>query len=195
MAATIEKVRVADDRFGSQWGVRVNDYKLDGTMLDLQDLLVGVSQQRAYAIESEVWPLEEIISKRNTKLVNYGKVLQVLTELQSQFTEEDDPGVTRKVYIGSVLSDDFSATDFWAIMAELGRSGGSGTELELSATKSQTDGYVSRCKSNIDTMNNDAQKDMTRLQSVVDRRDESYSTATSLMSSVSDTRSSLIKNL
>jgi len=193
MAATIEKVRVADDRFGSQWGVRVNDYKLDGTLLDLQDLLVGVSQQRAYAIESEVWPLEDIISRRNTKLVNYGKVLQVLTELQSLFTDDVEAGTTRKVYIGSVLSDDFSATDFWAIMAELGRSGGSGTELE--ATKSQTDGYVSRCKSNIDTMNNDAQKDMTRLQSVVDRRDESYSTATSLMSSVSDTRSSLIKNL
>ena len=47
----------------------------------------------------------------------------------------------------------------------------------------------------IDGMNNEAQKDMSRLQSLVDRRDESYSTATNLMNAVSDTRSNLIRNL
>jgi hypothetical protein len=36
---------------------------------------------------------------------------------------------------------------------------------------------------------------MSRLQSLVDRRDESYSTATNLMTHVSDTRSNLIRNL
>ena len=47
----------------------------------------------------------------------------------------------------------------------------------------------------IDSRNNEAQTDKTRLQSLVDRRDESYSTATNLMSAVSDTRSNLIRNL
>ena len=47
----------------------------------------------------------------------------------------------------------------------------------------------------IDGLNNAAQTDMTRLQSLVDRRDESYSTATNLMSAISDTRSNLIRNL
>jgi hypothetical protein len=36
---------------------------------------------------------------------------------------------------------------------------------------------------------------MSRLQSLVDRRDESYSTATNLMTAVSDTRANLIRNL
>ena len=36
---------------------------------------------------------------------------------------------------------------------------------------------------------------MSRLQSLVDRRDESYSTATNLMTAISDTRSNLIRNL
>ena len=36
---------------------------------------------------------------------------------------------------------------------------------------------------------------MSRLQSLVDRRDESYSTATNLMTNISDTRSNLIRNL
>jgi hypothetical protein len=42
---------------------------------------------------------------------------------------------------------------------------------------------------------NEAQTDMTRLQSLVDRRDESYSTATNLMTSISDTRSNVIRNM
>ena len=36
---------------------------------------------------------------------------------------------------------------------------------------------------------------MSRLQSLVDRRDESYSTATNMMTAISDTRSNLIRNL
>ena len=52
-----------------------------------------------------------------------------------------------------------------------------------------------RVKSEIDGLNNEAQTDMTRLQSLVDRRDESYSTATNLMTSISDTRSNVIRNL
>jgi hypothetical protein len=50
-------------------------------------------------------------------------------------------------------------------------------------------------KSKVDGLNNESQTDMTRLQSLVDRRDESFSTATNLMSTVSDTRSNLIRNL
>ena len=42
---------------------------------------------------------------------------------------------------------------------------------------------------------NEAQTDMTRPQSLVDRRDESYSTATNLMTSISDTRSNVIRNM
>ena len=50
-------------------------------------------------------------------------------------------------------------------------------------------------KSMIDSMNNESQTDMSRLQSLVDRRDESYSTATNLMTAISDCRSNLIRNL
>ena len=50
-------------------------------------------------------------------------------------------------------------------------------------------------KTKIDGLNNESQTDMSRLQSLVDRRDESYSTATNLMTSISDTRSNLIRNL
>ena len=54
---------------------------------------------------------------------------------------------------------------------------------------------IQNVKSKIDSLNNASQTDMSRLQSLVDRRDESYSTATNLMTSISDTRSNLIRNL
>lgn len=190
MASTIEKITVAEDRFAQEWGVRVNDYEMNGVKNDLQDLLVNISQERASAIEAEVVPMETIITRRNERLSNYGKVLQKLTELQAQFTKDESKGT---VDISSVCDENFTTKDFWALMEELGHHGGSGSSLTTS--KAEAEGLVSRCKSTIDEMNNESQKDMNRLQSLVDRRDESYSTATSLMTSVSDTRSSLIKNL
>ena len=62
-------------------------------------------------------------------------------------------------------------------------------------SKSSVEEYIQLIKSRIDGLNNASQTDMSRLQSLVDRRDESFSTATNLMSAISDTRSNLIRNL
>lgn len=188
--SAIDRVAVAEDRMSEMWGISAYDYKLNNKQVDLQDLLVHITQQRATSIESEVQPLQTIINRRNANLEKYGAVLQILTTLQAKYedkNEEKQEGIS--AFTGTVGTEE----EFWAIMADLGHPDDSGAALKL--TKSQCEGCVSRCKSKIDEMNNDAQKDMTRLQSVVDRRDESYSTATSLMTSVSDTRSALIKNL
>ena len=67
--------------------------------------------------------------------------------------------------------------------------------LDDNETKKWLEYFVQRVKSKIDGLNNDSQTDMSRLQSLVDRRDESYSTATNLMTDISDTRSNLIRNL
>lgn len=61
--------------------------------------------------------------------------------------------------------------------------------------KQTCEAALSRVKSEIDGLNNEAQADMTRLQSLVDRRDESYSTATNLMTIISDTRANVIRNM
>ena len=50
-------------------------------------------------------------------------------------------------------------------------------------------------KSKIDALNNEAQKDMTRLESLVNRRDEAFSTASDLMGKIGDTRSNAIRNM
>lgn len=191
-AEQIGRVAVAEDRFMANWGVKVYDYSHRGVHVDLQDMLVSIAQRRALAIEDEVIPLQKIISKRNERLQKYGTVLSKLTELQTQYSGEDTSG--KSVSLSGVINSSFTADDFNAIMKTVGYDGVV-TGSTLSMSKAAVEGAVARIKSNIDEMNNAAQKDMTRLQAVVDRRDESFSTATTLMTSVSDTRSSTIKNL
>lgn len=191
-AEQIGRLSVAEDRFMSNWGVKVYDYSHKGVHVDLQDMLVSIAQRRALAIEDEVIPLQTIISRRNERLEKYGRVLSKLTELQVRYAGDITQG--ESVSLSGILSSDFSSDDFKKIMKSIGYEGVvSGSTLAMS--KSAVEGAVARIKSNIDEMNNQAQKDMTRLQAVVDRRDESFSTATSLMTSVSDTRSSTIKNM
>lgn len=194
MEEGIKRLEVATDRFGENWGVKVYDYTYGGYRTDLQDLLVSITQHRATAIEQQILPLRDIIARRNTRIERYGAVLQKLTELQSKFAEKDAENV-QTVQISTVLTTEFTADDFWAILRELGLTPSRVNDDELTLGKSEVEGAVARCKNDIDTLNNDSQRDMTRLQSVVDRRDESFSAATNLMTSVSDTRSSLIKNL
>ena len=62
-------------------------------------------------------------------------------------------------------------------------------------SKASVEGMISILKNMIDGRNNQSQTDMTRLQSLVDRRDQAFSSATELMTNVSDTRGNLIANI
>ena len=195
----------------SRWGVKAGDYNVTlnskSDVMDFQDLLVKFSKNRAVAVEGEVEPLTERIQQRNKRLEELGEVLSELTKIQTEF-ESDDAGdrdmhswMSNKT--GAVLEslgyspayyakekdrpdDNDERADFYKV--------GWKTEDQYSANKKTIEGMLSRVKSEIDGLNNEAQTDMTRLQSLVDRRDESYSTATNLMTSVSDTRSNVIRN-
>lgn len=193
MGNEIGRVSVAADRLGSDWGIEAFDYTytVGGTRMrvDLQDLLVMIAQNRAAAIESEVLPLQDIISRRNTRLEHYGVVLQKLTELQAKYTDTTTSG--ESVPIGNSIKQ----AEFRQLLEELGYGANLGDTGTLAMTKAEVEGAVARCKNRIDGMNNDSQRDMTQLQAIVDRRDESFTAASNLMTSVSDTRSTLIKSL
>ena len=172
----------ADIKLSQNWGVQFGDYVYDGGMFDLQDLAVVVTERRATAVEGEVAPLATRIQNRNKTLEDLGNVLADLTKLQSQFPS-DAKGSDRKGSLQQssflILQQVFGSLDFSL----------------LNMTKYEVEEWLQKVKSKIDALNNEGQKDMTRLQSLVDRRDEAFSTASTLMSSVSDTRSNLIRNL
>ena len=196
----------------SRWGVKAGDYSVTlnskTDVMDFQDLLVKFSKNRAVAVEGEVEPLTERIQQRNKRLEQLGEVLSELTKIQTEF-ESDDTGdrdmhswMSNKT--GAVLESLGYSPSYYAKesdrpkdneeRADFYKVGWNG-DNQYSANKKTIEGMLSRVKSEIDALNNEAQTDMTRLQSLIDRRDESYSTATNLMTSVSDTRSNVIRNM
>ena len=179
--ATIE--RQVSVQLSQSWGASFSDYKVGGKQVDFQDLMVAIAENRAVAVEGEVAPLSTRIKQRNSKLEALGSALADLTKVQAEFAS-DDKGNKRS---GISISD--------ATYETLSNVIGGMNFVDHKMLKREVEEWIQRCKSKIDGLNNQAQTDMTRLQSLVDRRDESYSTATNLMTAISDTRSNLIRNL
>ena len=196
----------------ARWGVKAGDYNVTlnskTDMMDFQDLMVKFSKNRAVAVEGEVEPLTVRIQQRNKRLEELSEVLAELTKIQAEF-DSDDTG-SRDMHswmsnkTGQVLESLGYTPSYYAKKsdrpedneerADFYKVGWNG-DNSYSANKKTIEGMLSRVKSEIDGLNNEAQTDMTRLQSLVDRRDESYSTATNLMTSISDTRSNVIRNM
>lgn len=197
MADTIASIAVTNngtDVFKSRWGTTIYDYQLNGVAKDFQDLMVAISEHRATAVEGEVSPLSTRMQKRNKDLELLGSLLAIFSQTQSGYAHDADGGAQ-----GTVSG---VTREMIPLACEAyNRKGGSANTSDLSWwnsstwTKASVDGMVSVLKSMIDERNNAAQKDMTRLQSLVDRRDESFTTATTLMTNVSDTRSNAIRNM
>ena len=177
--ATIQNIQVDQD-LTALWGVNVYEYKIDKAQVDFQDLMVAVSEKRAVAVEGEVQPLTTRIRARNAWLDELGEALSDLTRLQAAF-KSDDAGDTQR----ETMNDKTYETIYKL-------QGSYPTKKEY---KMWVEYYIQLVKTEIDGQNNQSQTDMSRLQSLVDRRDESYSTATNLMTDISDTRSNLIRNL
>ena len=208
---TIGKNSVA---LSENWGaIQFYDYTfaVNGktVRMDFQDLMVAVSEKRAITVEGEVTPMTTRIRARNAYLDRLGNGLAELTKCEASFESEDEGtrdmrGDWMTNTTGELLQRlGFSCTTYSqesdypsdpnkraGFYRAAWRSGAS-----YSANKMTIEGMIQKVKSTIDGLNNEAQTDMSRLQSLVDRRDESYSTATNLMTAVSDTRSNLIRNL
>ena len=190
----ISSISVDSDNLKA-WGVDVKDYemdvvKADGSTekkrIDFQDLLINISEQRAATVEKQIEPMSVRMSTRNRKLDNLGAALSIIADIQAKFTDANETGEKTST---ATLTAEAKAG-----LALVGYTGGTvGNQLTLN--KSEAEYYQQMLKTELDSLNNASSKDMTRLQSLVDKRDESYSTATSLMQAVADTRANTIKNM
>lgn len=207
---SIEMVEVGNIQ--DRWGVKAGDYDvtLNATTnrMDFQDLLVQFSKFRAVAVEGEVEPLSTRMQQRNERLDELGEALAELTKIQAEFESDDTGDRDAHSWISNATGEILESLGYTATYyakekdrpndneerADFYKAGWR-TENQYSMNKKTLEGMLSRVKSEIDALNNEAQTDMTRLESLVDRRDESYSTATNLMTSISDTRSNVIRNM
>lgn len=188
----------------SRWGITANEYTIGGKRVDLQDLMVAVSKRRAVAVEGEVAPQATRIRERNDKLDRLGQALADLTGFQAGFTKDETGEDDGHGWFKLSTANELKALGFyWSVAASLDNDRKkrpdfyclTGNQTQFSAKKKIVEQMVQSVKSKIDALNNEAQLDMSRLQQLVDRRDESYSTATNLMTAISDTRANLIRAL
>lgn len=180
------------------WGVSGAEYVVDGVKVCFQDLMVVVTEQRAATIEKEVEPMSTRMTSRNKRLESLGNALSDLSGIEASFKSDDDGGVWSLDYLKQPSEATRAVLD--SLESGLYGHGTSGKgdgkgKTGYYVTKSNCEKAIQLVKTQIDKLNNEASADMTRLQSLVDRRDESYSTATSLMQKIADTASALIKNL
>ncbi len=172
-------------KLSQDWGnVSFNDYTFKGANVDFQDLMVKISESRAVSVEGEVTPLSTRIRTRNKDLDDLGNALADLTAQQATYASDAKGSDKSSHALSDKTRDTMSRLGIWSIAYE-----------DRYLWKSYTEMFIQMVKSAIDSRNNAAQLDMSRLQGLVDRRDESFSTATNLMSAVSDTRSNTIRNM
>ena len=166
------------------WGSNVQgaEYTINGQRVDFQDLMVAITEQRAATIEKEVEPMSDRMRNRNKHLENLGTALSDLSGIEAGFKNEDEGSTTSSSSLGNTTLAvlNFLQTGLYTSDGKI--------------TKSNCEKGIQLIKTEIDKANNESSADMTRLQSLVDRRDESYQTATSLMQAIGDCRSSVVKN-
>ena len=181
----IEKVNTQNERLAAI-GVKAFDYILDDgnerSQIDFQDLLTTIAVNRANAVEDEMTPLANMMRNRNQRLDKYGNLLAKLNKIDTSFDTEakgDDP------------SKEPLTLDECNVLAEIGYPVNSSAG-NYYPSKADTQMFMQATKSAIDGLNNRSQNDVTRLQSLVDKRDQTYTKAAEVQKDVTDSHSKLI---
>ena len=176
----IEQIDTWNRRLG-ELGISAYDYRRNDEQVDLQDLLTDVTVGRARAVESEIVPLSSIMRHRNKKLDQYGELLSKLNKIQASFSSADAKSPDKASTIPLT-------NDEMRLLSEISHKSVTATY----PTKPETEEYVQLVKSAIDGLNNRTQSDMTRLQSLVESRDQTYTKAAEFLKDIVDSRSKTI---
>lgn len=179
----IESVEVATCRTAGLFGIAANDYYRDGERVDLQDLLTGIAVVRANAVENQIKPFSAMMRNRNRQLDEYGELLAKLNKIETSFKEDDEGGARSSITFSKKEAE------------QLTNLGVAGCNSGYAPTRAETQEMLQLVKSAMDGLNNRAQMDMTRLQGLVEKRDQSFTKAAELLKDVSDSRNKLMAAL
>ena len=184
------------------------DANINGMPLTIEDLVTLLAVKRANVLEKEVTPMATIIENRNKRIEDLGTLLASVAQTQSKLESQEE---------GEDKAFDCKGLSFYLkqyfTQAELekanlwdwiGRTETDADNHHMSlqvypcATK-KSEGIVASAnqliKAKIDSLNNDAQSDLSRMDNLVSKRDEAYTLSTDLLSKFSDGRSNIINNM
>lgn len=180
--------------FQGKWGITPSEYELKAVkqgdlalQVDFQDLMVNVTERQALAIEQEVKPTATRIKARTKRLKQCGDGMAELSEFSFK-TESDKPNPQpEKAGKISVATADL-------VNALAGRTILTASDNAM-PYKKDVDSANQYLKTESDRLNNEQQLAMSRMETLVQGRDQNFSTAATLMNHVSESRGSTIRSM
>lgn len=201
MSAEIKTQDIHGTSISERWTITPVEYKMtitstDGVttteIVDFQDLMVNVAEQRAVCLEEQVKPLAKRIQARNEKLEKIGFALSQLSNVSARFESEDpDPSVKDVTWEQQTID---IIKEVYAIASSTPPTCLTVTKPD-SVNKASVDEATQKLKTWSERLNNDSQLNTSRMQTLVDHRDQSYNTATTMMNHISDARGFPIKSM
>ncbi|MBO7533639.1 MAG: hypothetical protein J6T46_06595 [Victivallales bacterium] len=175
------------------------DSGVNGMPLTIEDLTTLLAVKRANILEREITPMAKIIDARNQRIEDLGTLLASVaatqSKLESQEEGEDDSFSCKGLcyYLKKYFTDTELSE---ANLLDWCNNHNSATD---NCSSKKSDGYIASAnqliKAKIDSLNNDAQSDLSRMDNLVSKRDEAYTLSTDLLSKFSDGRSSILNNM
>ncbi len=175
------------------------DSAVNGIPLTIEDLVTLLAVKRANILETEITPMAKIIEDRNDRIDQLGTLLASIAQTQSKLESQEEgkdeafPCKGLGYYLNLYFTE-----------SELGEANLLGwvqnhTSISDNCNSKKSDGYIASAnqlvKAKIDSLNNDAQSDLSRMDNLVSKRDEAYTLSTDLLSKFSDGRSNILNNM
>jgi len=157
------------------YGQQQVDYTVDG--LPNQDFATAVAKaalRRAVTVEDATVALSHAIRKRQTKLADLGNALAVMNRVAADFEADDETtewsGWSTDLYSVHQVLDRYGVKSLFSI---------SGNQARIQ--KSDLSLQQVHVENSMDNEDNDLQQEMIALQGYVQKRDEGYNTAYTLV--------------
>ena len=177
------------------------DSAVNGMPLTIEDLVTLLAVKRANVLEAEINPMAKIIDARNNRIDLLGTLLASIAKTQSQL-ESQEEGEDKEfpcLGLGYYLKQYFTDGELGGANLLGWVNSGSNAQITCECKTKKSDGIIASAnqlvKSKIDSLNNDAQSDLSRMDNLVSKRDEAYTLSTDLLSKFSDGRSNIINNM
>lgn len=178
------------------YGIQQSDYTVKGVPnCDYAKAVSTAMFQETGAIESETNAYASVLKARQKKLEELGRALSVIVEaLSSMDTDapqsDDLSSPDPDLIAAAAILDKYRRDTNEDMILHLVTEDGETRVARESATKAQ-----SALQYEIDFETNEMQQDMVTMQSLVSKRDNSFSTASALIEKSNSTASAIIANM
>ncbi len=177
------------------------DKAVNGAPLTIEDLTTLLAVKRANILETEITPMAKIIEERNQRIEDLGTLLASIAQTQSKLESQEEGedkafGCKGLCYYLNLY---FTSTELTKANLNNDWFNNNKNDPNAACSSKKSDGYVASAnqlvKAKIDSLNNDAQSDLSRMDNLVSKRDEAYTLSTDLLSKFSDGRSAILNNM